>query len=149
MGDDLRGTMYVLEAPILEDGSRPSESVLVMRPEMVQPGWIKGLFPDLHVQKGDQFRATTGCLDKQAACDVDIELHIRVGSGPVQPLGSWKESYDGQVSEISIDLTPLAGKSVTFIFEVHGEIASFQNLVFWMRPSIWRVRLFKTPELMM
>ncbi|HEY46678.1 MAG: hypothetical protein AMJ88_11730 [Anaerolineae bacterium SM23_ 63] len=138
MGDDLRGTIYILENPVLENGTRPNESVLAMRPEMVQPGWIKGFFPIFHVQEGDRFRATIGCLDEQSACDVDFDLNIRVDSGPVQSLGAWKESYDGKISEINIDLTPLAGKSVAFIFELHGEIASFQNLAFWLRPSIWR-----------
>jgi hypothetical protein len=138
MGDDLRGAVYVLEDSVLEDGTRPNDPVLITIPEMVQNGWIKGAFPVFHVREGDQFRGTIGCLNEQTACDVDFELNIRVDSGPVQPLGSWKESYDGSVAEITIDLTPLAGKSVTFIFEVHGETASFQNLAFWLRPSIWR-----------
>ncbi|HEY46683.1 MAG: hypothetical protein AMJ88_08410 [Anaerolineae bacterium SM23_ 63] len=61
-----------------------------------------------------------------------------MGSVPFQTLGAWQERYDGSVREVTIDLSPLAGKSVAFIFESHGEIASFQNLVFWLRPSIWR-----------
>jgi hypothetical protein len=139
MGDDFRGSMlFWLNDPALEDGSRPSETVLVMRPEMVQHGWIKGSFPVFQVQEGDQFRATIGCLGEQSACDVDFKLSFRVDSDPVQHLGSWVERYDGNVGEIRLDLTPLAGKSVTFIFEAHGEIASSQNLAFWHRPSIWR-----------
>jgi hypothetical protein len=138
LGDDLRGSFYILEDPVLEDGSRPSEKVLVMRPEMVQHGWIKGSFPVFQVQEGDQFRATTGCLGEQSACDADFELNIRVDSGQVQTLGSWKESYDGNVAEIRLDLTPFTGNLVTFIFEIHGETASLQNLAFWLQPSIWR-----------
>jgi hypothetical protein len=65
-------------------------------------------------------------------------LNYLVGSDPVQNLGIWEETFDGQVRHVDLDLTPLEGKTVYFILKVYAESTSLLNVGAWILPSIWR-----------
>jgi hypothetical protein len=136
--DDPQGSVTLPSAFTREDGVSTNGPAFIMQPEIVEYGWIKGTYPPFDVQSGDRLRATVGCLESQTACAVTIELKFRLMNTPDHALVAWSEKFDGQVSTIDIDLTPLAGQAVTFTVEAYAEKASIQNKIFWLSPAIWR-----------
>jgi hypothetical protein len=101
---------------------------------------ITGSFPAFSVQSGDRFRAVVGCLFESggSACNVLFQLNYIADGGPPQNLGQWIESYDGSVTSLDIDLTPLAGQSVQFVLAVSANGSSDDDSAFWMAPRIMR-----------
>jgi hypothetical protein len=136
--DDPQGSILRVDKLNLEDGTCPSKSALILRPEQADFGWVEGAFPAVDIQSGDRFYAVIGCLKDMPACNIGLEFTARLPSGESQNLGVWVESYDGQIREIDLDLSPLAGQAVSFVFTVYGEKASNQNVAFWLQPAIWR-----------
>lgn len=136
--DDPQGSILRADKLNLEDGTSPSKTALILRPEQADFGWVEGAFPAVDIQSGDRFYAVIGCLKDMPACNIGLELTARLPSGGSQNLGVWAESYDGQIREIDLDLSPLAGQTVSFVLTVYGEKASNQNVAFWLQPAIWR-----------
>jgi hypothetical protein len=136
--DDPAGSLLRVEKLHLEDGTNPSKPALILSPEQKDFGWITGEFPGFNIFAGDHFRTSIGCLKDMPACVIGLELAARFPGGESQHLGSWTESYDGQIREIDLDLSPLAGQTAAFVITVYAEKASNQNLAFWLQPAIWR-----------
>ncbi len=136
--DDPQGAVTLPSTFTREDGVSTDSSAFLVQPEMVEFGWIKGAYPPFDVQSGDRLRATVGCLQNQISCAVTIEVQFRLKNTHDYALVTWSEKYDGQVSTIEIDLTPLAGQSVTFTITAYAEKASVHNKIFWLTPGIWR-----------
>ena len=135
-GDPL-GWVKDAENTVLEGGLAVDLPTLLMSPEFVNLGWIEGTFPVYTVQSGDHFRAMIGCLDDHSDCEVGFILNYRIGEGPIQNLGVWEQVYDGEVVQLDLDLTSLAGQTINFILKVYAESASLQNVGVWVWPSIW------------
>jgi hypothetical protein len=140
MQGDEQGSVLSLSSPLLETGSPAEDPALSMSPQSVENGWIEGTFPLFDVQTGDRFKATLGCVQGQISCSVLVQLSYLLVDDELKPklLGSWSETYDGQLTAVDIDLDSLAGKSVSFVVTVRGAQASSQNQALWVGPAVWR-----------
>ncbi|HAV78206.1 MAG TPA: hypothetical protein DCX53_12730, partial [Anaerolineae bacterium] len=123
----------------VEGGSTPAK-VLETHPEFVNDGVISGRFPAYTVVTGERFTAQIGFLTlgdgSCGAGNAKFQLNYREGGGPVTPLGSWTETCNGTLSPISVDLTPLAGKTVEFILAILANGSSGQDWAVWIKPQI-------------
>ena len=135
---DSRGSVVLLEDPILENGKHKNEFALWMRPQEINDGRITGIFPNYKVHPGDRFVADIGCLIDSPGCDVVFRLDYQIDGQDAVKIGSWREVYDGGVTRLTIDLTSLAGKSVHFILRVDNKGNPGMANALWLAPSIQR-----------
>jgi hypothetical protein len=132
------GSVYFTNAPIIEPGYQDNEATIVMIPPNGSGGSIQGVFPAVNVQAGDKFTALIGCLATSPNCTVTFVLNY-IDGATTQTLGSWVETSDGNRTSLSIDLTPLAGKSVKFILQVQNNNgSSSDDRAFWEAARIVR-----------
>jgi hypothetical protein len=135
---DAEGYVIVLDSVTLEGGLALSGPTLQMHPSNVTDGWIKGVFPGVTIEDGDSFLATIGCLDEAVNCAVDFVLEYSINDGPIKTIGNWAQRHNNLVGEIDIDLSLLAGKTVSFIFTILADGEADQDLAAWFGPRILR-----------
>jgi hypothetical protein len=113
--DEERGLVVLMNYPVLESGV---ESVpgLWVHPNNSNTGWISGIYPPILVRPGDRFKTRIGCLNENPQCDVIFQVEYETVDGIVRQLGQWRQIYDGRITNINIDLSPLAGQVLKFIF---------------------------------
>lgn len=147
MGDssNSNGSVVLLDTPRLENGRKEDEPTLWTRPHVTRGGWISGTYPGYQIKEGDHFRAAIGCLQDSKGCEVTFSLDYQDDSNKVKNLGSWVESYDGDITSIDVDLSGLAGKRVNFILTVTTHGKSEAANAFWLVPSIRRFTPTATP----
>lgn len=136
--DQTEGFVIRLPTPRLENGVEENEPALYTRPEFSDLGFISGRYPAFDVQAGDHFMTVVGCLFGAPGCRVTFALQYRIGQGPVQTLARWTETYDGRITRVDVDLTPLAGESVEFILLTSNTGDWQENQPFWLLPRIVR-----------
>ncbi len=134
--DDNRGFVVFLANPKLENGTTENEPAIETHPQWVDDGVISGLYPEFTVQEGDRFKAVIGCLHGGTACNVKFQLNYKDASDSLYPLGQWTEVYDGNITSLDIDLSPLAGQTVRFVLAVMANGSSAQDWAFWLFPRI-------------
>jgi hypothetical protein len=134
--DTTEGFVRLLDKPAMEN-RQDNELALWVHPNEERYGWIEGTYPDFDVEAGDHFQAWVGCLDGYSKCSLKFYLDYEDEDGTVRRLGEWVEEYDGKVTELNLDLSDLAGKSVRFIL---GTEALTHNTDaahgFWFVPRI-------------
>ncbi len=137
---DANGFVIVINNPKFENNITEDEPALETHPQWIDNGVITGRFPAVAVQAGDRFRAYIGCRWRSggSACSVVYQLNYRIGSGPLQNLGQWTETYDGNWTQLNIDLSSLAGESVQFVLAVTANGPSNQDWALWLNPRIVR-----------
>ncbi len=122
----------------LEDGSSPS-NILETHPMWVDDGVISALYPPYTVVAGDRLRAKIGFLAKaDGTCgvgNVKFQINYKEG-GTIYPLGSWTDTCDGNLINVNIDLSSLAGKTVQFALVVLANGSSAQDWAVWVNPRI-------------
>lgn len=138
-GDYAKGYVLVDPAPKRETGGKDDEPGLITVPNKGGTIYIIGIYPDFAVKAGDVFQATLMCEGGATKCDVDMGLNYRIGSsGTMQNLALWDQSYDGKVTPVKVDLSPLAGKTVQFILAVRQGGSTEQMNALWLHPAIYR-----------
>lgn len=130
------GSIVLLDRPTLETGRIEDELTLWMRPHKTNGGWIEGNFPAYKVKPGDHFLADIGCLADSQGCDVTFSVDYQLPGGQVRNLGLWGEAYDGRLTRIDIDLSPLTGETVYLILRVTVNSKPSAANAFWLVPSI-------------
>lgn len=133
---DQNGYVIKLDAPHMENDSTDNDPALWTNPQAGDGGEISGHFPPITISTGKHFKTIVGCLYGAKTCDVKFTLKYIADGGSVKSLGEWNEKYDGQLTNIDIDLTSLAGKSVQFILNVHANGPATDNHAFWLKPRI-------------
>jgi hypothetical protein len=133
------GFVLPVGTPNLEN-RQEDELGLWTSPNQESDGWIAGTFPPYVVQPGDHFVADVGCLANYSGCNVDFRIGYRPTSDEsiLVQLGSWNETYDGNLQRIDFDLSGLAGKEIKLILAVAGFGPPGQNAAFWLVPQIRR-----------
>jgi hypothetical protein len=139
------GSVILLDAPSLETGRHENELTLWTRPEQINGGWIKGIYPKYKVQTGDRFMAEIGCLSGSAKCDVNFSVSYKVQGGGTHSLGNWREVYDKLATRVELDLSGLVGQTVQFILTVTANKAPGDADAYWLAPSIRRTLLLPPP----
>jgi hypothetical protein len=126
------------DAPKLETGGIEDERAIITIPNDGPNGLISGIYPAIRINSGDRFKAIVGCLYDRWNCSLTFNLSYRVGSDPARDLGSWSQSYDGEISRIDLDLSALAGKDVMFILTAYSNGSNVDDWGFWLVPRIVR-----------
>jgi len=112
---DTRGFALPVSNATLENGSASSTAGLIVNPQKVAGGYIQGVYPAYTVHSGDHFQGIINCTYNASGCYVNFRLMYQIGSGPVYTFWSFNERYDGLYYTFNLDLSSLAGQSVTFI----------------------------------
>lgn len=134
-----RGFVSLLPSPNLESGSN-DYPVIWVHPNDKVSGFIAGKYPAYTIQDGDHFRARVGVLSGNKGTKLTFKLQYQIGNEPKKLLGEWNQVYDGNVTKINLDLSPLAGQEVQFILRVVGENNEFdKHDGFWLTPRIENV----------
>ncbi len=134
-----RGYVILKDEVKLETGDTVNEPILVTRPDNGDTdGFISGTYPTFNVQDGDLFMATIGCARGASMCYLDFALQYQIGNGSIKTLKTWREDYDGEVNEVTVDLSELAGSSVKFILKVSNINTDQDNEGYWFEPRILR-----------
>lgn len=138
---DARGFVLKVSNPKLETGATDPRPAILAFPQNVQNSYIQGFFPVFRVQSGDRFRSTINCEGGATLCYVGFRLDYHTGANtdPIQTFwGPFLERYEGQVFNVDIDLTPLAGKDVKFILTVLSLGTPTGDRALWVGPHIFR-----------
>jgi hypothetical protein len=136
--DDSRGYVYRYDDPTLETGYVDDEPALVMFPEMITNGYIRGKYPSITVKSGYHFVTIIGCAHDYDKCDVTVQLDYQIGSGSITNLKKWHEVNDDSLTHIDFDLssTGLVGKNVKFILTVKANGSYSEDRLLWLVPRI-------------
>jgi hypothetical protein len=130
------GFVVLLANPKLEN-RQENELALWVHPYEERYGWIQGLYPAYRVVSGDHFMAWVGCMADSSKCSIKFSLDYLEKGGKIVNLGSWTETYDGEITMIDLDLTQLAGKRVRFILTTEALTENFTAAQgFWFVPRI-------------
>jgi hypothetical protein len=132
------GSVERVESPKVETGHTEDKVAIVVHPSDGSGGYISGKFPPRKILAGDWFQVVVGCMYDNQNCNVTFKLDYQVEGGSVQNLGKWKQTYDGKIQYINIDLSFLAGKRAVFTFTVQNNGSSDDDWVFWLFPRIAR-----------
>jgi len=140
-GDPSQQVGFVIPVgnPNLES-RQEDELGLWTHPNQAADGWIAGTYPPYIVQPGDHFIADVGCLADYPGCNVDFRIGYRPtrDENVLVQIGSWNETYDGNIQRIDVDLSSLAGQEIKLILAVAGFGPGDQNAAFWLVPQIRR-----------
>jgi hypothetical protein len=132
------GFVILLADPHLESRNE-DELTLWVHPNEERYGWIRGTYPAFEVQSGDRFRAWVGCMADSPKCSLKFYLEYEEADGDVYNIGEWTEVFDGEITEINVDLSLLNGQSVKFILRTEAltyNVSAAQG--FWFVPRIER-----------
>jgi hypothetical protein len=133
--NDPAGSVALLNRPNLET-RRVNDTAIWLRPDTSSDGWISGDYPFFNIADGDRFLAEIGCLADSPRCRLSFRLDYRTVAGLVWNLGVWDENSDGRSTAINIDLSPLAGETVQFIFYVGNLGRAADANAFWLAPRL-------------
>lgn len=133
---DPRGFVRRISNPALEDGTVSSMPALLTHPQIINNGYISGVFPPYRVQKGDRFQSIVSCEAGSPDCYVVFQLDYQIEGKPVQTFWSFVEQYDGISYQSDIDLSALAGQDVQFILSVFAVGSADEDRAIWTAPRI-------------
>jgi hypothetical protein len=136
--NDAQGFVYRIDNPTLESGYIDDEPVLLMNPQMVTNGYIRGKYPAIRVLSGYHFASIVGCAYKATNCYVTFRLDYQIGTGSVKTLKTVYEKYDKKFTYFDVDLSALAGKDVKFILTVLATGSPSQDRAQWLAPHIYK-----------
>jgi hypothetical protein len=135
---DRSGFVLKLTNPRLENGAVYTGPGLLTFPENVPTGYIRGIYPSFKVQEGDRFQAIVNCARNASGCWVLFRLDYQTGSGLIRDFWAFGEHYEGQYYTVDLDLTPLAGQDVRFVFSVLSLGSPSGDRAVWIEPRIVR-----------
>jgi len=122
-----------------EDGNNWSK-ILQTHPQWLSGGssingLITGLFPSYTVVTGERFKARIGFLANCGSANVKFQLQYK-DSGGITTLKEWSETCNGGMTDVDVDLSGLASKTVQFILQVQANSAADQASAVWINPQI-------------
>jgi len=132
------GFVTPINNAVLEGGIVEAQASLLMSPQNINDGYIKGVYPPIVVQQGDRFKAKVSCENGSVNCLVLFKLGYQIGTGPEQTywvIGEWN---DGQFFTVDIDLSELAGKNVSFVIKIESLGSASGDRAVWVTPRITR-----------
>lgn len=122
--------------PVLESGYQDDEPSLITNPPRASDSVIRGKYPAYTVKDKDHFTTIVGCEHNAKNCNVRFQLDYQIDNGGIQTLAAWNESYEGQFTQVNVDLSSLAGKKVNFILTVMANGASDNDRALWLMPRV-------------
>lgn len=136
--DEENGLVALLEFPVTERGPDTGPGMWT-HPNNSNNGFITGVYPPVLVRRGDRLLTTVGCLADSPGCDVIFQIEYEIVGSQVNTLGRWRETSDGRLNSVNIDLSFLDGYLVRFIFTVMVQNNQPQDAqAVWLAPKIDR-----------
>ncbi len=125
-----------------EDGTSPKPAILVA-PQNITNGSIKGAFPAFKVQTGDVFKTQVGCELPATSCYVQFSLAYKIGTASPITIWRFNEKWDQRTRPSDkvypdIKLDALAGKDVIFILSMSANGSPTGDRALWGNPVIVR-----------
>jgi hypothetical protein len=134
---DAAGYVMVLPQATLES-AEVVEGVLHTHPQNADGGYIEGVFSPMSFQGSERFVAEIGCLSGRPSCTVTFQISYLTEGEIVRPLAFWSETYDGETTQVDVDLGSLAGQTVPIILRVEANASPIEASAFWLRARIVR-----------
>jgi hypothetical protein len=122
----------------LEDGTTSTRPSMLTVPQNAFNGYIRGVYPSIRVQPGDRLQAIVNCDANATACGVLFRIDYQLADGIVRDFWAFSEQYDGNYFVVDLDLTPLAGQDVRFVFTVLSLGSASGDRALWVEPRIVR-----------
>jgi len=141
-----KGYAIDVNKPQLENGQKYDGMGILTVPERVNNGYLSGYYQPFKILKGDRFRAIVNCEYQATGCNVIFRLDYKIGSDKIKTFWSFNEIYDGLYYTVDLDLSPLAGKHVTFILTAHANGKADGDKPIWVAPRIARPSNLVTPS---
>jgi len=131
---------FVLRQSIarLENGTIRVLPNLLTAPQNTFNGYIRGVYPSFKIQDGDRFRAIVSCERGATSCGVLYRLDYQLADGIIRDFWAFGEFYDGSYFTVDLDLSPLAGKDVKFVFTILSLGSASNDRALWVDPRIER-----------
>ena len=142
---DRRGFSYQVDRPHLEDDSYDSLPGLLAVPQNKYNGYIQATYPEFQVQQGDKLQTLVNCEFGAAGCYVTFRIDYLLPNGLQKTLWSWKEAYDKRFYRANLDLSPLAGQRVRFVFMLLSSGLASGDRAIWGSPRIIRSGTVQPP----
>ena len=132
------GSVLLQSNPVMEH-RLDDELTLAVHPYETRYGWIKGTYPEFTVKSGDRFKTWVGCMAEMNMCAIDFRLSYIDSQGTTHLIDTWFEDFNGQATEIEIDLSFLDGQIVRFVLETVAMTHNTHKAYgFWFVPRIER-----------
>lgn len=132
---DVGGSVARIDMPRFFSGAIEDEPGLATHPPHEDGGLISGTYPALSIEAGDQFRSLLGCGTGPSGCRVRYQLNVRQGEA-LLPIAEWVIGDADGVRNITVDLTFLAGQSVSFVLAVDADGPGAADAALWIQPRI-------------
>jgi hypothetical protein len=142
---DISNGYVTTQSNIVLEGGGTSGVVLETHPKNENDGYIIGRFPAYKVGAGDFIKGRLGflaespngnCGGGDAVFQINYTLENDLNT--MTKLGSWKEKCDGTLTKISLDLTPLKGKTIRFYLIVEANGAPTDDKAIWASLGVMR-----------
>ena len=138
VNNDQNGFILRQSTARLEDGTLRIKPSLITVPENVFNGYIRGVYPSFKVQQGDHFQAIVSCESNATSCGVLFRVDYELADGIVREFWAFGEQYDGRYFAVDLDLNPLAGQDVRFVFTILSLGQASGDRALWVEPRIMR-----------
>ena len=135
---DSRGFSYPVDQPRLEDDSFDTAPGLLVVPQNKFNGYIQAAYPEYQIQQGDRLQTLVNCEFGATGCYVTFRIDYLLPNGAQRTLWSWKEAHDKRFYRANIDLSPLAGQKVRFVFMLLSSGFASGDRAIWGSPRIVR-----------
>jgi hypothetical protein len=122
----------------LEDGTTSTRPSILTMPQNVSNGYIRGVYPSIKVQDGDRLQVAVGCEGNATSCGVLFRIDYQLADGIVRDFWAFGEQYDGDYFSVDLDLGPLAGQDVRFVFTILSLGPATGDRALWVEPVIVR-----------
>jgi photosystem II stability/assembly factor-like uncharacterized protein len=142
---DRRGFSYQVDRPHLEDDSYDSLPGLLVVPQNKYNGYIQATYPEFQVQQGDRLQTLVNCEFGATGCYVTFRIDYLLPNGVQKTLWSWKEAHDKRFYRANLDLSPLAGQRVRFVFMLLSTGLASGDRAIWGSPRIVRTGTAQPP----
>jgi hypothetical protein len=134
------GRLERLDNPLLETGMLAGRAGILTLPQQKYNGYISGIFPEFDIFPGDRFQATIGCEYGSYSCYVTFALEVLQNRrGDLSTYFKYKEKYDGRMTNIDVDLSPIAWKkNINLVLTVNAYGLAYGDDAIWLYPIVVR-----------
>lgn len=123
---------------VIESGSRVSEAIVIRLTSQQDNSQVIAKSPVVSITENDMMVSGVGCLENSNGCSVLINISFAAENGETTSLWTVGEFLDGQVSFMVLDLSPIAGKTGSIVFEVTSLGPTAGDEIAWISPRLLR-----------
>ena len=134
---DPDGFVQTVDRPVLETGIPANGKGILMSPPAEYNEHIYGIYPVYTVKPGDHFQAFIGCEYGSPKCEVKFVLQYQnPEGGGTRSFWNQIKRYKNSFTWVDLNLSSLAGKTVSFILLVRPMGVTTWDKAVWVNPVI-------------